>query len=51
MIVAGANFAALFSTRVKLDPITPLELFQYFKDGLLWPTALPTLAATLSAHH
>ena len=51
LIVACANFASLFSTRLRQDPITPLELFQYFKDGLLWPTALPVLAATLSSHH
>lgn len=48
LIVACANFAGIYSARVKTDPVTPVEVFQYFKDGLLWPTALPTLAATLS---
>lgn len=48
LIVACANFAGIYSARVKTDPVTPVEIFQYFKDGLLWPTALPTLAATLS---
>lgn len=48
LIIAGANFAGALQGRGSLnDPLRPTELFQFFKDGLLWPTALPVLAETL----
>lgn len=47
-IIAAANFAGALQGRGGLDkPLDPTELFQFFKDGLLWPTALPVIAETL----
>ena len=46
-IVAAANFAGSLAAQDFKAPLTPLQLFLFFKDGLLWPTALPTIAHTL----
>lgn len=44
VVVGAVNFATTFGTRPKDTPIVPLDLFQYVKDGFLWPAALPALA-------
>ena len=44
LAVVGAG--ALAARDLK-QPLTPLEPFLVFKDGLLWPAALPALAHTL----
>jgi hypothetical protein len=49
-IIAAANFAGALQGRGGLDqPLNPTELFAFFKDGLLWPTALPVIAETLQS--
>jgi hypothetical protein len=47
LIVAAANFAGGLTARGARARLTPAELFVFFKDGFLWPAALPTLAHTL----
>lgn len=47
ILIAAANFGGLLSARQDDAPIRPQEIFLFFKDGLLWPAALPSLAATL----
>lgn len=44
LIVAAANLAGSLSARVDGQSIKPLEALQHFKDGLLWPAALPAIA-------
>lgn len=46
LIVAAANFVGTFNgLKKKLDDgLDPIEPFLFFKDGLLWPAALPALA-------
>jgi hypothetical protein len=47
LIVAAANFAGSLTGRKLSAPLTPIDLFSFFKDGLLWPAALPALAQAL----
>jgi|HubBroStandDraft_2_1064218.scaffolds.fasta_scaffold553024_1 hypothetical protein len=47
LIVAAANFGGAFAARDGARELKPLELFNFFKDGALWPTALPTIAKAL----
>ncbi|MEA5605461.1 hypothetical protein [Nostoc sp. UHCC 0252] len=46
IIVALANFTGAISAK-RDETLKPFELFSYFKDGLLWPTALPAIAKAL----
>lgn len=47
LIVAAANFAGTLTARNLEAPLTPLDAFLFFKDGLLWPAALPALAKSM----
>lgn len=47
LIVAAANFAGSLTARDLTAPLTPTDFLVFFKDGLLWPAALPTLARSL----
>lgn len=47
LIVAAANFAGTLTARNLTVPLTPIDAFLFFKDGLLWPAALPTLAKSM----
>jgi len=47
LIVAAANFAGTLTARNLTAPLTPMDAFLFFKDGLLWPAALPTLAKSM----
>jgi len=47
LIVAAANFAGTLTGRSLTAPLTPLDAFLFFKDGLLWPAALPALAKSM----
>ena len=44
LIVAAANFAGALEARPARARLRPADLFQFFKDGLLWPAVLPALA-------
>jgi hypothetical protein len=48
LILAAASFGGAISGRDSHADISPPELFQFFKDGLLWPATLPTLAKALN---
>jgi hypothetical protein len=50
LIVAAANFAGSITGRKLSTPLTPLDIFIFFKDGLLWPAALPALARALGVN-
>jgi hypothetical protein len=50
LIVAAANFAGSLTGRKLSTPLTPLDIFTFFKDGLLWPAALPALARALGVN-
>lgn len=47
LLIAAANVGASLSTRAADAPIKAAELFQYLKDGLVWPAAVPTIATAL----
>jgi hypothetical protein len=47
LLVAAANFAGTLTARNLTAPLTPIDAFLFFKDGLLWPAALPTLAKSM----
>ena len=49
LILAAAKFVGAIAGRTADAPIRPIEPFLYFKDGFLWPTALPLLAARFEA--
>lgn len=49
LIIAAANFGAVIQARGGADkPLNLMEPFISFKDGLLWPTALPAIAKVLA---
>jgi hypothetical protein len=48
LILAAASFSGGLASRGARVNIRPAELFQFFKDGLLWPATLPTLAKALN---
>jgi hypothetical protein len=47
ILIACANFGGSFVGHDKDAPLSPQDLFVFFKDGLLWPAALPAIAETL----
>jgi hypothetical protein len=47
LIIAAANFVGAFAARGSTAELKPLEPFLFFKDGALWPTALPVIANAL----
>lgn len=48
LILAAASFGGGLAARGSRADIRPAEIFQFFKDGLLWPATLPTLAKVLN---
>ena len=47
LILAAASFGGALAARGSRKDVRPAEIFQFFKDGLLWPATLPTLAKVL----
>jgi hypothetical protein len=48
LILAAASFGGGLAARGSRVSVRPAEIFQFFKDGLLWPATLPTLAKVLN---
>jgi hypothetical protein len=48
VVLAAASFGGGLAARGSRVDIRPAEIFQFFKDGLVWPATLPALAKVLN---